>query len=214
MIQRIVIGDDHPMVRAALRIALASVVSDLVVDECSTLDEMIAAIARAPHEVDLALLDLSMPGPHGFSGLFLLSAQFPSVPVAIVSAKSDPATINRAIDYGASGYLPKSLDLDELKAAISAILAGEVWVPKDVALQTSDEEQDAVAIGRLASLSSQQMRIIVMILEGRLNKQIAAELGIAEQTVKVHVSTILKKLGVHSRTHAALMAQKYLAAPQ
>jgi DNA-binding NarL/FixJ family response regulator len=212
--KRIVVGDDHPMVRAALRIALASVVSDLVVDECSTLDEMITAIARAPHEVDLVLLDLSMPGPHGFSGLFLLAAQFPSVPVAIVSARSDPATINRAIDYGASGYLPKSLGLDELKAAISAILAGEVWVPKDVALQTSDEEQDNVAVGRLASLSAQQMRIIVMILEGKLNKQIAAELGIAEQTVKIHVSTILKKLDVHSRTQAALLAQKYLAAPQ
>lgn len=213
MTRRIIIGDDHPMVRAALRIALASVVSDLVVDECSTLEEMITAIARAPHEVDLALLDLSMPGPHGFSGLFLLTAQFPSVPVAIVSAKSDTATINRAISYGASGYLPKSLDLDELKFAISAILGGEVWVPKDMVLQASEEEVDTLNVGRLASLSSQQMRIIVMILEGKLNKQIAAELGIAEQTVKIHVSNILKKLGVHSRTQAALVAQKYLAAP-
>lgn len=213
MSKRIVIGDDHPMVRAALRIALASVVSDLVVDECSTLDEMITAIARAPHEVDLALLDLSMPGPHGFSGLFLLSAQFPSVPVAIVSARNDPATITRAIDYGASGYLPKSLDLDELKTAISAILSGEVWVPRHVALPHGEDDPESAVIGRLASLSSQQMRIMVMILEGKLNKQIAGDLGIAEQTVKIHVSSILKKLGVQSRTQAALMAQKHLSVP-
>jgi DNA-binding NarL/FixJ family response regulator len=211
MTKKIVIGDDHPMVRAALKTAIASVVPDLIAFECSSLDEIIAAISAERSEIDLVLLDLSMPGPHGFSALFLLAAQFPTVPVAIVSARSDPATIERAIAYGASGYIPKSVDLQDLKTAITTILAGEIWISAGSNVGQRDSDDANAVAGRFASLSLQQMKILMMIVDGKLNKQIAGDLAIAEQTVKVHVSAILRKLGVGSRTQAAVLAQRLLA---
>lgn len=203
----IIIGDDHPLVQAALRDALGRRFPGLRVVECYDLDAVLAATAENAEEIDLVLLDLNMPGTHGFAGLFLMAAQHPTVPVAILSAIQDPSTIRRALDYGASGYIPKSLGLGDMAEAVAAILNGDVWAPADLPA-VGRSEQDADLARRFASLSAQQMRILTMIVEGRLNKQIAYELQVSEQTVKVHVSTILKKLNVVSRTQAAVVAQK------
>lgn len=209
MTTTIIIGDDHPLVQAALRDALGRRFADLRVIECYDLDAVMAATAENPDDVDLVLLDLNMPGTHGFAGLFLMAAQHPTVPAAILSAIQDPATIRRALEYGASGYIPKSLGMNEMAEAVAAILNGDVWAPPDAeAAGAGRDERETDQARRFASLSAQQMRILTMIVEGRLNKQIAYELQVSEQTVKVHVSTILKKLGVVSRTQAAVFAQK------
>lgn len=208
MTTRIVIGDDHPLVQAALQSALSTVLSDLEIIACQSLDEALAALTGRAEEIDLILWDLTMPGVQGFAALFILLAQFPTVPVAIISARQDAATIRRAIAYGAAGYIPKSLGLPEMADAIARILAGEIWMPPNTGGRGSIQSADLELAARAASLSPQQLRILAMIVDGKLNKQIAAELDIAEQTVKGHVSTILRKLGVGSRTKAAVLAER------
>lgn len=208
MTTRIVIGDDHPLVQAALQSALSTVLTDLEIIACQSLDEALAALTGTAEEIDLILWDLTMPGVQGFAALFILLAQFPTVPVAIISARQDAATIRRAIAYGAAGYIPKSLGLPEMADAIKRILSGEIWMPPNTGGRGSIQSADFELAARVASLSPQQLRILAMIVDGKLNKQIAAELDIAEQTVKGHVSTILRKLGVASRTKAAVLAER------
>ncbi len=209
---RIVIGDDHPLVQAALRTALAEVMPEAEIVECHTMAAVLAAVAREPDAIDLVLLDLNMPGTQGFAGLFLMQAQHPSVPVAIISALQDETTIGRAVAYGASGYIAKSLPLGTMAQGIRAILDGEIWTPASHGHGQGQghvaPDGDAELARRFASLSPQQIRILMLIVEGKLNKQIAAELAIAEQTVKIHVSAILRKLGAVRRTHAAMIAQR------
>ncbi|CAO3439085.1 LuxR C-terminal-related transcriptional regulator [Azospirillum endophyticum] len=200
----IVIGDDHPLVQAALRDALGKAMPEVRVIECPDLDSVMAAVGRQPDDIDLVLLDLNMPGTHGFTGLFLMLAHHPTVPVAILSALQDSDTIRRALAYGASGYIPKSLSMPAMADAIRAILSGETWAPPLSAGSPEAEEADSAR--RFASLSPQQLRILTMIVDGKLNKQIAGELNVSEQTVKVHVSSILRKLNVVSRTQAAVVA--------
>ena len=199
----IVIGDDHPLVQAALRDALGKAMPEVRVIECPDLDSVMTAVGRQPDDIDLVLLDLNMPGTNGFAGLFLMLAHHPTVPVAILSALQDSDTIRRALAYGASGYIPKSLSMPAMADAIRAILSGETWPPLSAA---SSEADEADAARRFASLSPQQLRILTMIVDGKLNKQIAGELNVSEQTVKVHVSSILRKLNVVSRTQAAVVA--------
>jgi DNA-binding NarL/FixJ family response regulator len=175
--------------------------------EAGSLDELTAALKRH-REVDLVLLDLTMPGVQGFSGLLYLRAQFPEIPVVIVSAHEDPSVIRRAIDFGASGFVPKSLDTDQIGSALTAVLAGDTWTPPDIDLSVSDDHETSELLRRLASLTPQQVRVLMMVSEGLLNKQIAYELGVSEATVKAHVSAILQKLGVDSRTQAVITASK------
>ena len=204
---RIVVADDHPLFRGALRQALASLLPGAHVIEATGLDDLTATLARE-HEVDLVLLDLTMPGVQGFSGLIYLRAQHPDVPVVIVSANEDPVVIRRAIEFGASGFIPKSLDSDRIGEAIRAVLAGDTWAPPDIELSASEDKETAETMRRLATLTPQQVRVLMMLSEGLLNKQIAYELSVSEATVKAHVSAILDKLGVDSRTQAVIAAAK------
>ena len=205
---RIIVADDHPLVQEALAGVLVQSFPEARIRACLSLAEVTAALGGS-EPADLVLLDLNMPDSGGFAGLFQLLAEHPTVPVAILSAVEDPATIRRALGYGASGYIPKSTPVARMAEAVRAILAGEIWAPADVAGGEGEAGKDeADWARRFASLSPQQIRILLMVRAGRLNKQIAAELGIAEQTVKVHVSTILKKLQVGSRTQAAVAADR------
>jgi DNA-binding NarL/FixJ family response regulator len=203
----IVIADDHPLFRGALRQAVSFVLPTSHVIEAGALDELTTVLGRN-REVDLVLLDLTMPGVQGFSGLLYLRAQFPEIPVVIVSAHEDPAIIRRAIDFGASGFVPKSLDTDQIGSALRAILSGGTWTPPDIDLSASEDSEAAEIVRRVASLTPQQMRVLMMVSEGLLNKQIAYELSVSEATVKAHVSAILQKLGVDSRTQAVIAASK------
>jgi DNA-binding NarL/FixJ family response regulator len=202
---RLVIADDHPLFRGALREAVTGVFDRAEIGEAGTFEEVTDLLERRG-EVDLILLDLRMPGVRGFSGLMYLRAQYPSVPIVVVSANDDPAVIRRCMEFGASGFFPKTLGADALRAAIVRVLQGEVWTPPDVDLSLKPDAESAAMIARLSTLTPQQVRVLMMLSGGLLNKQIAYELGVSEATVKAHVSAILQKLGVDSRTQAVIAA--------
>jgi DNA-binding NarL/FixJ family response regulator len=203
----LLIADDHPLFRGALREAVTGLFSRVDVSEAGTFEEITALLERAS-DVDLILLDLSMPGIRGFSGLMYLRAQYPSLPVVVVSANDDPAVIRRCMEFGASGFIPKTLGVEALRQAVARVLQGEVWTPPDVDLARQSDAETAALIARLSTLTPQQVRVLMMLSGGLLNKQIAYELGVSEATVKAHVSAILQKLGVESRTQAVIAAGK------
>jgi DNA-binding NarL/FixJ family response regulator len=149
-----------------------------------------------------------MPGVRGFSGLMYLRAQYPSLPIVVVSANDDPAVIRRCMEFGASGFIPKTLGIEILRQAVGRVLQGEVWTPPDVDLARDSDAETTATIARLSTLTPQQVRVLMMLSSGLLNKQIAYELGVSEATVKAHVSAILQKLGVESRTQAVIAAGK------
>ncbi len=204
---RLVIADDHPLFRGALREAVAGLFDASAIAEAGSFDDMSKLLDRNS-DVDLVLLDLAMPGVRGFSGLMYIRAQFPSVPVVIVSGNDDPAVIRRCMDFGASGFIPKTLAVAEIRNAVESVLRGGIWTPPDVDLSAKPDDDTAAMLTRLASLTPQQVRVLMMLSEGLLNKQIAYELGVSEATVKAHVSAILQKLGVESRTQAVIAASK------
>jgi DNA-binding NarL/FixJ family response regulator len=204
---RLVIADDHPLFRGALREAVSALFTDVDIAEAGSFDDVSKLLERGG-DVDLILLDLTMPGVRGFSGLMYLRAQYPSVPVVVVSANDDPAVIRRCMDFGASGFIPKTLGIDAIRRAIARIFEGGVWTPPDINLGTGSDAETADLLARLASLTPQQVRVLMMLSEGLLNKQIAYELSVSEATVKAHVSAILQKLGVESRTQAVIAASK------
>jgi DNA-binding NarL/FixJ family response regulator len=202
---RFLIADDHPLFRDALRQIMAARYANAVIDGAGTFDEILARL-RAEDDIDLLLLDLTMPGMHHFSGLLFLRAQYPGVPVVVVSANEDIPTIRQAIGFGASGFIPKSLATDTIAEAIAAVLSGCLWMPPDVDLRIHSKADDIIA--RLVTLTPQQVRVLMMLSEGLLNKQIAYALDVSEATVKAHVSAILQKLGVDSRTQAVVAATR------
>jgi len=204
---RLVIADDHPLFRGALREAVTGLLERAEIAEAGAFDE-VAKLLDKGGEVDLILLDLTMPGVRGFSGLMYLRAQYPSVPIVVVSANDDPAVIRRCMDFGASGFIPKTLGIEAMRAAILRVLKGGVWTPPDVDLAAGADAETAALLARLATLTPQQVRVLMMLSEGLLNKQIAYELSVSEATVKAHVSAILQKLGVESRTQAVIAAAK------
>src|SRR5450830_301519 len=190
-----------------MREAIFGLLKQVDIAEVGTFDDMVALLELGG-DVDLVLLDLTMPGVRGFSGLMYMRAQYPSVPVIVVSANDDPAAIRRCMEFGASGFIPKTLGVDAMRAAISRILNGGVWTPPDVDLTTGSNAEAAELMARMATLSPQQARVLMMLSEGLLNKQIACQLGVSETTVKAHVSAILQKLGVESHTQAVIAAAK------
>lgn len=194
--------DDHPLFLEALRLSLNSAYPNATVIEASSIAEARKMIA-ARGSFDLVLLDLSMPDTSGFDGLLELRTVYPKLPVVICSALEDPRIIHEAISYGASGFISKSVRRAELAAAIDEVMSGNVYLPASyqppqTAVSASDLAQ------RLASLTPQQLRVLKMLRQGMLNKQIAFELKVGETTVKAHVSEILRKLNVASRTQAVI----------
>jgi DNA-binding NarL/FixJ family response regulator len=203
--QRIVVADDHPLFRDALGLAVVEALPAAEVVEAGSLEGVEAALAAAP-DTDLVMLDLNMPGMHGFSGLVFLRAQFPSTPVAVISANEEAAVVRRAIEFGAAGYITKSAAPEEIRAALLAMLGGEMWLPPGIELGGEAAGADAALAAQLARLTPQQVRVLMMLTEGLPNKQIAHALGVSEGTVKAHVSAILQKLQVDSRTQAVILA--------
>lgn len=199
----IIVADDHPLFRVALAQSIAALDSKIRIIEAQGFDDAHDAVKRHP-DAELVVLDLNMPGMKGFAGLVYLRAEQPQIPVIIVSAVEDDSVIMSAARFGASGYIPKSTGLKDIKTAISMVLDGETSFPATLEEGSHIEEDD---LGRrMASLTPQQVRVLTFLTEGKLNKQIAYELGISEATVKAHVSAILQKLNVNSRTQAVIVA--------
>ena len=204
---RFVVADDHPLFRGAMRESLANLFKSADVFEAGGLDDLQTLLEREG-DVDLVLLDLAMPGVRGFSGLLYLRAQFPGVPVVVVSANEEPGVIRRCMEFGASGFLPKTLAVDTMRDAIRRVLEGGGWTPPDVDRAGGADAITRDLVNRLSTLTPQQVRVLMMLSEGLLNKQIAFELKVSEATVKAHVSAILQKLGVESRTQAVIAASR------
>jgi DNA-binding NarL/FixJ family response regulator len=198
---RIVVADDHPLFRAALRSAVDKAAPGAAIDECASLAEARAALAAGP--VDLLLLDLKLSDSEGMAGLAAIRAEHPTVPVAVVSASEDASVIRHALGLGAAGFIPKSASLPQMVEAITAILAGDGWAP---ATPEGDTDDDLPA--RVASLTPSQLRILEGLKAGRLNKQIAFDLGVSEATIKAHLTSVFRKLGVHNRTQAVILAKQ------
>ena len=203
---RVIIVDDHPLFRDALKHALASAFSPIDITEAGDIAAVVTALEQ-DSDFDLVLLDLRMPGVQGFSGLVLLRTQFPALPVVIVSANDEPAVMRRCLALGASGFIPKSLAAETMREAVATILNGGIWSPASLPDDETDSEADGLA-RRLATLTPQQIRVLMMLREGLLNKQIAYNLKVSEATIKAHVSAILQKLDVGSRTQAVIAVSR------
>ena len=207
--KRILIVDDHPLFREALHTAIETVMPRVEIHEASSIDAA-TDILKNVGRFKLALLDLYMPDTNGFDGLLSLRKQFPKLPVMIVTGQEDRRLVKEAVNYGASGFMPKTASGEEIAKAITEILAGNIYIPDDYKLDQPDaasQEREDLA-RRLFSLTRQQLIVLQMLREGKLNKQIAYELGVGETTVKAHVSEILRKMNVVSRTQAVIEASK------
>lgn len=206
---RVLIADDHPLFRSALQEVVAEVFGEADVTEACDLDEAVKLAARDP-DLDLVLLDLNMPAMNGLCGLVMLRNEVPSVPVVMVSGSVDPATVREAITCGAVGFIPKSATKAVMADALRTILAGGVYTPATRegagGGDTGGGAEDKRFAQRVASLSRQQRVVLEMLVKGNSNKQIAYLLDVAESTVKAHVSAILRKLKVRSRTQAVISA--------
>lgn len=206
---RFLVIDDHPLFLEALRLTLRADHAGAAIVEATSLVEAKAALAGNAR-FDLVLLDLSMPGTRGFDGLIELRTLYPRVPIAIVSAHEDPRIIHEAMTCGAAAYIAKSARKDDLASAIRDVLAGLVSLPKSYVppTETATATRAAEIAQRVATLTPQQLRVLHMIRQGKLNKQIAHELDVGETTVKAHVSEILRKLNVASRTQVVIEVSK------
>src|SRR5690606_10624325 len=184
-----VVADDHPLFRGALKQALAGVGEDIRVLEAGDFDTVKSLIA-GNDDADLILLDLTMPGASGLSGLVALRGVDATVPIVIVSAHDDPVTIRRALELGASGFISKSASMDEIRRAVQTVIEGGVATPEGIDLGEEGDPEISDLIARLQTLTPQQTRVLGMLAEGLLNKQIAYELSVSEATIKAHVSAI------------------------
>ncbi|QFI56606.1 response regulator transcription factor [Aeromonas simiae] len=203
--QTIVIADDHPLFRGALYQAVQMAMSDARLLEADSIDSLLALLG-GEDEVDLLLLDLKMPGANGLEGLAHLRGQYPDLPVVVVSATEDPTIISQVMKMGAVGFIPKSSPMKQLIEALGCVLQGDTWLPEGIELDSAPGE-DSLA-QRLSSLTPQQYKVLLMLRDGSLNKQIAWELNVSEATIKAHITAIFRKLGVKNRTQAVIALQQ------
>ncbi|WP_221796963.1 response regulator [Oceanobacter mangrovi] len=204
---KIIIADDHPLFRTAMHQAVKQLVPNAEIPQAESLPEL-QQLVEQHTDADLILLDLQMPGAHGFSGLVFLRSHYPEIPVIVVSACEDPGLMCQAIDHQASGYIPKSAPLEHIAVAIKQVLQGDIYLPDIARRHQHQPNQSAIDLAeRLASLTPQQFRVLTMMSEGMLNKQIAYDLDVSEATIKAHVTAIFRKLGVRTRTQAVIAVQ-------
>jgi DNA-binding NarL/FixJ family response regulator len=209
----VLVVDDHPLFRAALKDAVRAFCTDCRFIEADSVASLFDSLDQHPH-ADLLLLDLSLPGAYGFCALAHLRGSHPELPVIVISASDDRHTVRQALAFGAQGFISKSADADRIGRSVQALLQGEN-------LQASAPVETESALGdtalelaqRLAQLTAQQFRVFGMLCAGKLNKQIAHELDVTEATIKAHMTAIMRKLGVANRTQAALLAGHLRADP-
>jgi len=206
-----IVADDHPLFRSALKHAVLSVLGDNILESASfeeTLD-----LLHLNQNIELVFLDLNMPGNQGLTGLTVLRNNYPDVLVVIVSADERPDIIKRAIDFGSSGYIPKSTPLPTITQAVEQILDGQIWVPEDMHndVKQLNNSQYITFACRLEKLTPHQLKVLQLMADGLLNKQIAYELQVSESTIKQHVSAVLNKLGFNNRTQAGVMFKSVMS---
>lgn len=199
--------DDHPLFCDALTLTLRAICPFREVTTAGSLEEAIGKLGGRDRP-DLVFLDLNLPDVNGLDGLARLKSVAPATTVMVVSSLSDPRIVAGALEAGASGFVPKHSTRDVFRGACETVLAGGTYLPEGFSESIGREDETTAAVRRLVDLTGQQARILQLICEGKLNKQIAFDLSIAETTVKAHVTAIMRKLGVQSRTQAVLVAKK------
>ncbi|WP_170378656.1 response regulator transcription factor [Ruegeria conchae] len=205
--ENVLIVDDHPLFCDALSMTLRSVAEIGEIHTADRLENAMELVAKGL-KPDAVMLDLNLPDVDGLDGLVRLKSAA-DAPVIVVSSLTDNRVISQVIKAGASGYVPKHSQRDVFRTAFETVHAGGIFVPDGcVLIEDEEEDEHSDAVNRLAALTNQQGRILQLICEGKLNKQIAYDLSIAETTVKAHVTAIMRKLGVQSRTQAVLIAKK------
>ncbi len=200
---KILIADDHPLFRNALRQALESAYPNTQWLEAESA-ESLQSVLEENNQLDLILLDLQMPGSHGYSTLIHLRSHFPTIPVVVISAHEDNTNIAKAMHYGSCGFIPKSTSMDDLANALDLILQGETWIPEGIDLTSENVDSEGEFANRLSELTPQQYKVLQMFGEGLLNKQIAYDLDVSEATIKAHATAIFRKLNVRNRTQAVI----------
>lgn len=200
-VRKIIIADDHPLFRQALLHTLQTKLASAQWLQAETIEQLTSTLDEHS-DADLLLLDLNIPGAHGFNTLIKIRGLLPKLPVVVVSAHEDDDTVIKAMEFGASGFVPKSTPIDNIFAAIRKVLDGGTWVPEHINLLKVTDKSD---IGeRINSLTPQQHKILLMFADGLLNKQIAHQLSLSEATVKAHATAIFRKLNVLNRTQAVI----------
>ncbi len=200
----IVIADDHPLFRNALFQSVHMAVSGANLLEADSLDALLDVLEKEP-DTDLLLLDLKMPGANGMSGLIQLRNLYPDLPVVVVSASEEPNVVTQVKSHGAFGFIPKSSDMRSLIAALNQVLSGEPYFPEELLHYSPDYQQLS---DKLATLTPQQFKVLGMLSDGLLNKQIAYELNVSEATIKAHMTAIFRKLNVTNRTQAVILIKE------
>lgn len=210
---KFIVADDHPLFRGALVQALNNHFDDIEVVQAEDIESLQSQVA-AHDDADLLLLDLHMPGAHGFSGLIFINGHFPQIPVMVVSANEQASIIHQSVAYGAAGFLPKSSPPELIGSAIKQVLLGEIWLPAGLPPVDQVDNSDKHSIAEvIATFTPQQFRVANMLADGLLNKQIAYEMDVTEATVKAHLTAIFRKLNVHSRTQAVLAMNQLDVSP-
>lgn len=210
-LSKVLIVDDHPLFREALSTAVALGFPMSSCSEAASIDDALNILDNSTG-FDIALVDLKIPGVSGFDGLIQLRNQHPRLPIIIVSGLEDVQIVREAMAFGAAGYVPKTVGKEGLAIAINAVMQGDVYLPEKYHNnKQEDDDVDSASCAlaeRVSSLTPQQLRVLSMLREGLLNKQIAYELSVGNSTIKKHVSEILRKLHVNSRTQAVIEVSK------
>ncbi|QPG04405.1 response regulator transcription factor [Salinimonas marina] len=205
---QILVADDHPLFREALRGALAPYFENTEILEADSLDSMLAVL-NEQREIELILLDLTMPGAEYFNGLISVREAYPDIPVAVVSASEGIEVVAQVMSLGAQGFIPKSTPTKDIAQAIKHITEGDTWIPESMhaELETVDAEM-AQLLQRFRELTPKQIQVLSFLRAGLMNKQIAHEMNVTEATIKAHISAILRKLEINTRTQAVLLMDK------
>lgn len=204
--RRVIVADDHPLFREALSLALHRALGEVEIVQAGNMDEL-QQVSGEETAADLVLLDLHMPGVQGFSSLVYLRAHHPELPVCVISANKNPKVIQRAMDHGAAAFIHKSASVDQIREVLNTVLAGDIWPSTDEEQGATQQDELEIA-ARIGDLTPQQFRVLMMLADGLLNKQIAYEFGISEATVKAHMTAIFRKLEVSNRTQAVLLLKQ------
>ncbi|PSU21598.1 DNA-binding response regulator [Photobacterium phosphoreum] len=199
----IVIADDHPLFRNALFQSLQMAISGANLLEADSQNSLFSLLDKSG-DIDLVLLDLKMPGSNGMSGLIQLRQQYPELAIVVISASEEECVVQQVYNHGAFGFIPKSSDMQTLLSALKQILNGEPYFPTTI---TPNDHHQQLAT-KIAALTPQQYKVLTMLTEGLLNKQIAYELNVSEATIKAHMTAIFRKLEVKNRTQAVILLQQ------
>lgn len=200
----IIIADDHPLFRNALFQSVHMAISGANLLEADSLESLLSLLDKS-EEPDLILLDLKMPGANGMSGLIHLRADYPDIPIVVISASEEPSIVSQVKMHGAFGFIPKSSDMRALISALNKVLEGEPYFPAELLIDNSESNDLAE---KISTLTPQQYKVLGMLSDGLLNKQIAYDLNVSEATIKAHMTAIFRKLGVKNRTQAVILLQQ------